>query len=94
MTKNTKDKDIQKLAINFYKSKNTQDFQLLTARIHYGLRSYLFGILKNNEWVDDVEVLVLEKIWSKIDLYDPDKAKFSTWLYKVAFNEALQYIQA
>lgn len=93
MTKNIKDKDIQKLAINFYKSKNTQDFQLLTARIHYGLRSYLFGILKNNEWVDDVEVLILEKIWSKIDLYDPDKAKFSTWLYKVAFNEALQYIQ-
>ena len=86
-------KDIQYLATTFYNTRTEKDFQKLTERIHYGLRSYLFGILKNNEWVDDVEVTVLEKIWSKIDMYDPDKAKFSTWLYKVAFNDAIQYLQ-
>lgn len=93
-TENTKlSKDIQYLAINFYKSRSEKDFQKLTERIYYGLRSYLFGILKSNEKVDEVETYVLEKLWSKIDLYDANKAKFSTWLYKIARNEALQYIQ-
>lgn len=86
-------KDIQYLANNFCKLKTEAAFKPLVERIHYGLRSYLFGILKNNEWVDDVQVTVLEKLWTKIDLYNPEKAKFSTWLYKIAFNDAIQYLQ-
>ena len=90
--KNYSEKDIQILATKFLNGRNEDDFKNLISRIHYGLKSYLFGILKNNDWVDEVEVIVLEKLWSKIDMYDPEKAKFSTWLYKIAFNDALQYL--
>lgn len=91
---NKSDKTIQELANAFYFTRSVEDYQNLYNRIHWGLRTYVCKFIKNNiDDCNDVVVDVLEKIWTKIDMYDPLKAKFSTWLYRVARNEALLYLQ-
>lgn len=89
---NKDEKDIQKLAIRYIDTKDSDDFGKLYSRIKYGLRTYIYSIVKNSDYVDDVESIVLEKVWKNIHMYDPYKAKFSTWLYKIAFFDAIQYI--
>ena len=89
---NADEKDIQKLAIKYINTKDSNDFGKLYSRIKYGLRTYIYNIVKNTDFVDDVESIVLEKVWKNIHMYDPIKAKFSTWLYKIAFFDSIQYI--
>lgn len=86
-----KELDIQKLAENFITDRTSDNFGKLYDRIKFGLKSYIFDVVKDANSVDEVEVLVLEKIWKNIHMYDPDKAKFSTWLYRIALFESLQY---
>ena len=93
MSKKSKNEtDIQKLAELYIKTKDPDDFGKLYFRIKYGLRSYIYDIVNNVDYVDEVETIVLEKIWKNIHMYDPDKAKFSTWLYRIAFFDSIQYI--
>lgn len=89
---NKSETDIQKIAEKYIECNDPNVFAELYARIKYGLRLYIFGIVKNNDYVDEVETLVLEKVWKNIHMYDPYKAKFSTWLYKIAFYDSVQYI--
>ena len=89
---NKSETDIQKIAEKYIESKDPDVFAELYSRIKYGLRTYIFGIVKNNDYVDEVETIVLEKVWKNICMYDPYKAKFSTWLYRIAFYDAVQYI--
>lgn len=91
-TPNNNEKDIQKLAEKYINTKDSNDFGKLYSRIKYGLRTYIFNIVKNSDFVDDVESIVLEKVWKNIHMYDPYKAKFSTWLYKIAYFDSIQYI--
>lgn len=86
-----KETDIQKLAEKFIETRSSDDFGNLYQRIKYGLRTYIYEIVKNNDDIDEVEIAVLEKIWKNIHMYDPEKAKFSTWLYKIALFDSLQY---
>ena len=90
--KKNKEIDIQKLAISYINTKDPNDFGKLYSRIKYGLRSYIYEIVKNSDYVDDIETIVLEKVWKNIHMYDPYKAKFSTWLYKIAYFDSIQYI--
>lgn len=92
MTK--KELDIQKLAENFIRTRSSDDFGKLYERIKYGLRTYIYEVVRNNDDIDEVEIAVLEKIWKNIHMYDPEKAKFSTWLYRIALFDSLQYSAA
>ncbi len=92
MNKKRIETDIQKIAERYINNRSDTNFASLYSRIKYGLRSYIFGIVKNIDDTDDIEVKVLEKVWKNIHMYDPNKAKFSTWLYRIALFESLQYI--
>lgn len=95
--KENKDKveSIQTLANKFYMSRSKEDFQNLYIRLYWGLKTYISNKFLNNnmEDSDDVVASVMEKIWTKIDMYDPVKANFSTWIYKVAMNDSLLYLK-
>lgn len=89
-----KKKSIQELANEFYMTRSVDSYQRLYDRVHWGLRTYICKYIKNNiDDCNDVVVNVLEKVWTKIDMYNPTRAKFSTWLYRVARNEALLFVQ-
>ena len=73
MNKNKKqtETDIQKLAEQYINNRTDYNFTSLYLRIKYGLRSYIYGIVKNLDDTDDIEVKVLEKVWKNIHMYKP-----------------------
>lgn len=87
--------DIQELANKFFMTRSEEDFQNLYNRMYWSLKAYITkNFIKNNyDDCEDVIIGVLEKVWTKIDLYDPIKANFSTWLYKVAMNDSLLFLK-
>lgn len=88
-----KEKSIDKLAETFLEDSNERNFFNLTSRIKWGLRSYIYGIVNDNNAVDDVMSRTLEQIYFKKHLFKNDVAKFSTWVYGIAYYYAIKYLK-
>ena len=88
-----KEKNIQKLAIQFIENPTDKNFGLLCERINWGLRSYIFKIVNDDDATTDVITRTLENIYFKRDQFNPKIAQFSTWMYRIARNNALKYLQ-
>ena len=50
-------------------------------------------MLNNHMDADDVAQLVWIKVWNKLDGFKMESA-FTTWLFRIAYNETLNFIQA
>lgn len=81
----------RELTENFLETRSEADFTVLYRKVKPGLRSYIYKMLKDEEATDDILVNTLTKMWTKIDQYDP-QYQITTWLYRIAFNECLGYI--
>lgn len=51
--------------------------------------SVAYGIVQNSETAEEVTLDIFRRAWEKADTYDPDKAKVSTWLTRMARNRAI-----
>lgn len=89
-----KEKNIQKLAITFIDNPTEKNFANLVERITWGLRSHIYKIVNDDEVTTEVLSKTLENIYFKRDQFNPNIAKFSTWMYRIAFNNALKWRQA
>ncbi len=56
------------------------------------LINYLFRLLRNADDAHDLAQEVLVKVYQVLDRYDP-QYKFSTWLFRVAQNAAIDQIR-
>lgn len=83
---------LQTLATNFHSTRSERDFGKLYERLRPGVFVFLKKYLPNTDDIEDALSLTFAKAWSKIDLYDP-YYQFSTWVYTIAKNEALQIIR-
>ena len=58
----------------------------------------LFGVIKkvisDDDLAQDVLQETLIKVWKKGKSYDPEKAKLFTWLYRIAYNSAIDKIRS
>lgn len=91
--KQKKERNIQKLAIQFISDPSDINFGLLCERINWGLRSYIFKIVNDDDATTEVITKTFENIYFKRDQFNPEIAQFSTWMYRIARNNALKYIQ-
>jgi RNA polymerase sigma-70 factor (ECF subfamily) len=76
---------------NFLETRSEESFTKLFYRIKPGLTNYTNKIVKDRDIAEDIAINTLTKLWTKIDQYDP-KYQITTWLYRIAFNEALGFI--
>lgn len=76
---------------NYINTRSEESFTALFYRIKPGLTNYVKKIVKDADVAEDIAVNTLTKMWTKIDQYDP-KYQITTWLYRIAFNESLGYI--
>ena len=67
-------------------------FSDLVQRYQGRLVNYLFRLLRNTEEAQDLAQEVFVKIYLALDRYDP-RYKFSTWLFRVAQNAAIDKIR-
>jgi RNA polymerase sigma-70 factor (ECF subfamily) len=67
-------------------------FGALVDRYQARLVNYLFRLLRNVDDAHDLAQEVLVKVYQVLDRYDP-QFKFSTWLFRVAQNAAIDQIR-
>jgi RNA polymerase sigma factor (sigma-70 family) len=84
-----KEKNIQKLAVEFIDCKSDKTFKPLFERLRPGILNHCFLILKEHELAEDAFLNTMTKIWVKIDQYNDERGNFSTWCYNIARNESL-----
>lgn len=80
------------LALKFKKTKCKKTFKKLYEKLLPGLKSYVYKIVKNWDYVDDITAITMAKIYTKIDDFDTTY-QITTWAYKIAKNEALQILK-
>ncbi len=65
-------------------------YDLLAQRYVGKIWRLSFSILKNEQEAEDATQDVFLSLWQSLENWDKDgKAKFSTWLYRVAFNKCI-----
>lgn len=88
--RNKKPKMTEKEMVHIFMNSNDHNtIAPLYNRYYYGLKKYVFGIIKDFEMADDVVVETFEKVWTSKHMFDAEKAQFSTWIYTIAKNICL-----
>jgi len=90
--KKKKTRDIQALAENFIKERSSRSFNALMKRCSWGLHNYIFNMVKNEYDTNIVMSITMEHLFYKIDKFKDDIGKFSTWMYRIAHNDAMTFI--
>lgn len=68
-------------------------YEELVQRYHVGLIIHCERILKDRDDAEDIAQEAFIKAYMDLSRYDPAKARFSTWLYKIATNLSLDYLR-
>ena len=81
------------LVADFLATKSEKSWSALQEFFWYGIKQYAFGFVKNNDDAYDMTIETFINAFNKIDSYDPNVAKFSTWLWTICRNNCLGFIK-
>jgi RNA polymerase sigma-70 factor (ECF subfamily) len=81
----------RELTENYLETRSDSDFTALFHKVKPGLKTYINKIVKDSELSEDICINTLTKMWTKIDQYN-SQYQITTWLYKIAFNDAIGHI--
>jgi RNA polymerase sigma-70 factor (ECF subfamily) len=84
---------LQEMALKFVNSRTEVDFTRLYYRMKPGISMYLREMIPSRDDREEVIATTFAKVWIKIDQYD-SYYNFSTWVYRIARNEALLFFRA
>lgn len=98
----SKDDLIQYYFESYMETKNEMYFNSFYKRIIWGMRKFVNTLLSKNkniyehdrqELIDEILSTAFTNFLTSIHTYDKNKAKVSTWLYKIVYNTTLLYTQ-
>lgn len=78
--------------IRLLKCKNPIVHNELVSRYQKKLFSYIYRLIGNKEEAEDLLQNVFLKVYKYCDNFDTER-KFSSWIYRIAHNEAVNYIK-
>jgi RNA polymerase sigma-70 factor (ECF subfamily) len=88
--------DIQKISdeklVEIIREKNQELFEQIVARYQNKIYSYISRLIGNREEAEDLTQEVFVKVFKNLYGFDI-KRKFSSWIYRIAHNEAVNYIK-
>ena len=87
-------RDINKLAENFINDHSERNFNALMKRCNWGLRSFIYNMTQNDEDTDNIMSITMEHVYFRINTFNAEIGKFSTWMYKIAYNNTLRYLNS
>ncbi len=73
---------------------DTEQFRALVERYHVGLIIHCEGLVADRDTAEDLAQEAFIKAYRKIAEFNGSRARFSTWLYRIATNAALDYLRA
>lgn len=68
-------------------------YELLVRRYHVGLIIHCEQLVHNRADAEDIVQEAFVKAYASLSSFDPTKARFSTWLYKIATNLAIDFLR-
>jgi ADP-glucose pyrophosphorylase len=92
VTKNPQEKpmSLQEIGMKFYETRAEKEFTAVYHRLKPSISHYLRELVPNQDDRNEVIATTFSKVWAKIHQYDP-YWNFSTWVYRIARNEALLF---
>lgn len=72
---------------------DTNRYADLVERYHKGLIIHCERIVKDRVDAEDIAQDAFIKAYGQLAAYDPERSRFSTWLYKIATNKALDHLR-
>jgi RNA polymerase sigma-70 factor (ECF subfamily) len=68
-------------------------YEELVQRYHVGLIIHCERMVKDRDDAEDIAQEAFVKAYLQLNKYNSEKSRFSTWLYKIATNLALDYLR-
>lgn len=78
--------------VSYILKKHQENYHEIINRYQKKLFSYLYRLVRNKEEVEDILQNVFVKVFKNLDSFDPAK-KFSPWIYRIAHNEAVNFLK-
>ena len=88
------DKELEEKILSLFNDEKTkkEGFTLLVNHFKKSIYFQIRRIVISHENTDDVVQEVFIKCWNKLNTFN-GKSKLSTWIYRVTYNEAIQWIR-
>lgn len=83
----------EKILIKAVLAGESDSFAPLVERYRVGLIIYCEQFTHERSLAEDVAQDAFIKAYTVLKSYDPDRARFSTWLYRIAHTTALDYLR-
>ncbi len=74
-------------------AKDRQAFEAFYYLYAERIGGYLNKMLKRHDWVDEAVNDVMLAVWQSAERFDPDRGKISTWLFGIAHNKGLKFLE-
>lgn len=76
------------------RSGDIEAYEQLVARYHVGLIIHCERLVGNRDDAEDITQEAFITAFSTLRQFDPTKGRFSTWLYRIATNKAIDYLRS
>lgn len=74
--------------------KTDTDFARMYEEFYPKIYNYVYYRLLHRQNTEDIVSDIFMKVVAKSDSYDPSKAMFSTWIYRIAQNTVIDYYRS
>lgn len=78
--------------VNIIRDENPQKFEDIIKRYQGKLFAYLYRLIGKKEEAEDLLQDVFIKVYKNLHSFDAER-KFSSWIYRIAHNEAVNHIK-
>lgn len=68
-------------------------YRELVERYHVGLIIHCERLVKDRDDAEDIAQEAFIKAYQQLKKYDPERSRFSTWLYRIATNLAIDHLR-
>jgi len=83
----------EQLVLEVAQNKDRNAFKILFEYFAPRLKSYLLNFKITNQKAEDLTQEVMITLWQKTDKFNPEKAKLSTWLFRIARNKYIDLVR-
>jgi len=83
----------EQLVLEVAQNKDRNAFKILFEYFAPRLKSYLLNFKITNQKAEDLTQEVMITLWQKADKFNPEKAKLSTWLFRIARNKYIDLVR-
>ncbi|QWB99401.1 RNA polymerase sigma factor [Mycoplasmatota bacterium] len=72
---------------------NKNEYALLMDKYYKELFKYIYNMTNNYETTEDLLQEVFIKVFNQLHKFNPDKASFRTWIYRISHHHTINFLK-